>query len=666
MFYSETILSRRGPLGRVWLAAHMERKLSKSQTLQTDIEQSVEAIMGQEIEVMALRLSGQLLLGVVRIYSRKAKYLLDDCNEALLKIKMAFRPGVVDLTEDQLTVNKTAITLQTNGLGLDLLLPDVDWDMDFEDRPLQHHGHHQAHVDDITLRTADDYQLGISDPFDIGPSDGIGSQDFNDLDLGIQWDDERNDKSEMMSLGGSVGMGREAQDFGNDIEPALLGEHGLNMDLDILSHRSKSRNASEQPFAAGMEIDTFPEVDLGDLGIGFGNPPDDFNNKTPSQTRSPSRASSPLTDVPVTPPPGHQTLDGDVGIAASSADKPKRKMKDKKQIIDSVTELQNGIGLPNNRGGTNSNPLNMNTAGITSTHHFLPKSSIVMKLLEIREDPVNYFLPIQAKTQGTFFIGGPPGLIPELAELFSKPASNISIQKRKAPSPEASPSKRLRRDEVELPRRVASVPPGEDFLGVVDQSTLDIDAGFNFADQSGALDDFQLDMAEAELDLDQHRAKSVFTDRSRLSSVVPEGVDDEPVSLDVTCPISVFDVSQASQSQAAETEQEVADVPGREKHGYSKNTVKALSLVRRELQPQPTPDSRDEQDQKTVNFQRMANKASRRAAASFFFELLVLSTRDCLKVSQQAPFADIKVRAKPRLWEHQQYIHADTTAASAL
>lgn len=40
---------------------------------------------------MALRLSGQLLLGVVRIYSRKARYLLDDCNEALLKIKMVWR-----------------------------------------------------------------------------------------------------------------------------------------------------------------------------------------------------------------------------------------------------------------------------------------------------------------------------------------------------------------------------------------------------------------------------------------------------------------------------------------------------------------------------------------------------------------------------------------------
>lgn len=44
--------------------------------------------MEQEEAPLALRLSGQLLLGVVRIYSRKARYLLDDCNEALMKIKL--------------------------------------------------------------------------------------------------------------------------------------------------------------------------------------------------------------------------------------------------------------------------------------------------------------------------------------------------------------------------------------------------------------------------------------------------------------------------------------------------------------------------------------------------------------------------------------------------
>lgn len=46
---------------------------------------------------MALRTSGHLLLGVVRIYHRKAKYLLADCNEAFIKIKMAFRPGTDEL-----------------------------------------------------------------------------------------------------------------------------------------------------------------------------------------------------------------------------------------------------------------------------------------------------------------------------------------------------------------------------------------------------------------------------------------------------------------------------------------------------------------------------------------------------------------------------------------
>lgn len=88
MFYSETLLSKTGPLARVWLSANLERKLSKTHILQSDIESSVSAIVDQGQAPMALRLSGQLLLGVVRIYSRKARYLLDDCNEALLKIKM--------------------------------------------------------------------------------------------------------------------------------------------------------------------------------------------------------------------------------------------------------------------------------------------------------------------------------------------------------------------------------------------------------------------------------------------------------------------------------------------------------------------------------------------------------------------------------------------------
>ncbi|KAL1970190.1 hypothetical protein VTN77DRAFT_6595 [Rasamsonia byssochlamydoides] len=125
MFYSETLLSKTGPLARVWLSANLERKLSKSHILQSNIESSVSAIVDQGQAPMALRLSGQLLLGVVRIYGRKARYLLDDCNEALMKIKMAFR----------LTNNNdlpTNVTLPPGGITLPDVLTESDLFMNLD------------------------------------------------------------------------------------------------------------------------------------------------------------------------------------------------------------------------------------------------------------------------------------------------------------------------------------------------------------------------------------------------------------------------------------------------------------------------------------------------------------------------------------------------------
>lgn len=67
--------------------------------LSTSIPKSVTAIVSLDVSTVptALRHSGQLLLGVARIYSKKAKYLMDDCTEALVKIKLAFRSGVVSV-----------------------------------------------------------------------------------------------------------------------------------------------------------------------------------------------------------------------------------------------------------------------------------------------------------------------------------------------------------------------------------------------------------------------------------------------------------------------------------------------------------------------------------------------------------------------------------------
>ncbi|KAL0905202.1 hypothetical protein M5K25_027390 [Dendrobium thyrsiflorum] len=110
MFYSQFILAKKGPLGTIWIAAHLERKLRKNQVADTDIGLSVDSILFPEVPI-ALRLSSHLLLGVVRIYSKKVNYLFHDCSEALVKIKQAFRSTAVDLPPEESTAPYHSITL---------------------------------------------------------------------------------------------------------------------------------------------------------------------------------------------------------------------------------------------------------------------------------------------------------------------------------------------------------------------------------------------------------------------------------------------------------------------------------------------------------------------------------------------------------------------------
>jgi len=46
---------------------------------------SADKILQDEMDVVSYRVLGYLLLGIVRIYSRKVEYVLDDCNEMLIK-----------------------------------------------------------------------------------------------------------------------------------------------------------------------------------------------------------------------------------------------------------------------------------------------------------------------------------------------------------------------------------------------------------------------------------------------------------------------------------------------------------------------------------------------------------------------------------------------------
>ncbi|PVH92991.1 hypothetical protein DM02DRAFT_662417, partial [Periconia macrospinosa] len=67
MFYPTELLRREGALALVWMAANVEKKLTKAQVLQDKIDEDISEIMRPRVP-LSLRLSGSLLLGVVRIY----------------------------------------------------------------------------------------------------------------------------------------------------------------------------------------------------------------------------------------------------------------------------------------------------------------------------------------------------------------------------------------------------------------------------------------------------------------------------------------------------------------------------------------------------------------------------------------------------------------------
>lgn len=160
-------------------------------------------------------------------------------------------------------------------------------DADFEDRP-QPQGQHVARMADITLASANDVQLDFDDPgygFDL--DGGIGSQDY-DLDLGIDFGDgptagdaERTrteDETMSVEVGRDAAPPRSARE---SLDSHLLRRDGA--DLDVLSVRS--REMSEHPFGADVDMDFGPDLGPMDIDLGL-----DFGDGVPPEERAKSKS----------------------------------------------------------------------------------------------------------------------------------------------------------------------------------------------------------------------------------------------------------------------------------------------------------------------------------------------------------------------------------------
>jgi cohesin complex subunit SCC1 len=160
-------------------------------------------------------------------------------------------------------------------------------------------------------------------------------------------------------------------------------------------------------------------------------------------------------------------------------------------------------------------------------------------------------------------------------------------------------------DEIERARRIeGSVAPsvmlGSDVLG-----RASIGVGLEFDNTNTGLDDFQMNVGEFDVpempDIGRVRARSRSagpSERSRLSTPALDNApldDEQETYADSSCPIALFDERGQSQKET-----EGSQSSGRD---YSQNTVKALAIIRKELQPQD-----DEPEEKVISFNKMAEK----------------------------------------------------------
>ncbi|KAI2613985.1 Rec8 like protein-domain-containing protein [Hypoxylon fragiforme] len=603
MFYSETLLQKTGPLARVWLSANLERKLSKTHILQSNLPDSVDAIITPNQAPMALRLSGQLLLGVVRIYSRKARYLLDDCNEALLKIKMAFRStGNNDIPENLNMPNREALMLPdriTPADNLNILPPpDANWllgqmeDINATPNSSGTRGRGRPSNRDINLQEDFNNSQFLHD--DNMDEDEVALDPMDDVELILDFgmDIDERPRKDM-----SIEMGRDAP-------AARAVEDDIFSELDIA------------PPAKGAEPEPSLALDFGDDNVriadGDGDIPmdDDFQFNIGDQSAVPEMggapgldrariSESPLSDI-------DETIARDVEewtrLNNTSIYEPGQEPEEPEPLPQKKSKRRRVFGLDESTQLTSAHmkEQQQNHKNILKAPSFVSRDPYFLALVELRNSG-SFVSSIMGD-------GRSKAWAPELRGLLSLEAIRpVNDLKRKRDSGVA--------DVGEEEEQGASKSPRLD-LGEEDDGLVMPDAGLG--ERSVAPDGTIIEIAADDpiMHLDD---------------------DDQPRE---GSPMPAFDETTAPIVHPAES------------GPVSLGTKHAVHVLRDLFGSEAA--TNEEKRKKSVVFQDLLPEArtSKADATKMFFECLVLATKDAIKVEQKegALGAPIRVRGKRGLW----------------
>ncbi|KAJ0404946.1 hypothetical protein P43SY_005945 [Pythium insidiosum] len=628
MFYSQIILAKKGPLGKIWLAAHWDKKLNKQQIFTADIQSSVDSIVNPQVP-LALRVSGHLLLGVVRIYSRKVKYLFSDCSEALVKIKLAFRPGVVDLPENHQQASTHTINVANFGefeaeltYSIDAIpAPSLDEWISASSQTI-------ARRQDITLadpleRVQEEDELGERDAF--GAEDSFGGGDWQAFDLEDALDKEIEVPDAPSKLDAStvsdIEVGRDAD---TSIAPVLDDVSLVGaMDKSIVEDANTEIDQPELAFDNAFEdLPDAPEtLELDNPSLNIDDPAVPQNNTLDISTDlnlSINNASRASIDLAL------------INEEEDRTSKATRQKKKRKIGRDSVTELSSAILKK----------------GMTDVSDIVRTREITCK---------------KAKTSHSSYISLE---YTSAADLFARPCMvdladdllsmfRYTMKKRKFPfedSQSEEKESRLRSedpsakdkieedvDEIEQTRRMSEIPtqegrdsflPEDDLPGELETHDKSISIG---------------DAPEVNREIEETEVPEYDYGMPMEPDALPE---EELEDLNVDIELAAVNDLQANIDESMDNEHISFSTA---QHKWHPHTVKVMKVLRTSLQ---------EKTEVTYN-QLTKNTQNRRTAAALFFELLQLKTLNYVDINQARPYGDIKIAKATRFAEHIPAVDGD-------
>ncbi|KAI9596512.1 Rec8 like protein-domain-containing protein [Syncephalis fuscata] len=624
MVYYDATIVRKGPLARVWLAAHWERKMSKTQYIQVDIRNSVGAIIGEDQPPLALRFSGQLLLGVVKIYSRKARYLLEDCGDALVKLKMAFQTGLVDMPTEMTRASLQTITVGDAVTESDILLPVADFTLEWDAAGLlqpqhEHANRMLARRQDITLRQSyfasasmlegstqytmeDPLQMGLEDDYELDIGDLL-----NNIEPSLEIEMARDAQAEMLSSNRLLSDNGALDDMSKDM--SLIQNM---MDLEL----STDKLAQQQQMHS-MEVNGRDPLLQESINLEDNQHPLDFDV---------------LGDLPSIAELSAQTIGGDLfnrsllpemmneqrqqslssGLVSSLQSTQQQQQKQRRRrrrrvLIDEVTELTR-------------QEMMLDSSNLDSDEESMNRSSSNHDWQTIQSDPANYYL------------GPPSDLPPELTALFQ--------QAQKRAIPDAIETPRLAKHK-RLSSSLLAPTPLDAFLGNTPGSILSDRSAVNLLGNN--------------VDISANEPMPPMEDWDDIAPTpgLP-GLSPMPLSsfspLNMASPLmdnSIHNVAGMATPHhpdmlAINNNQlfdEIESQTSQLSTAQSRHTLRAAQLIKQQLNT----------DTQTIGFNQLAQGAKRSDAARLFFEVLVLNTKQAIRAEQSTPFGDIHIHATDRL-----------------